>query len=262
MCSGRWRGNRPSWSPFLADQGTSATTHCCSRVSAASGERSPSRYLRLQRRAAQWYVDHGRVASGVRLLARAGDWSAACQVAALAPALDDLLAGDDGDALVTALTAMPASQGGPAAAVCRAALALWRHDTVVCAMHLGQFRAFGDRGDEMLTRAADRVAAQLAAATDDPTAFLAVGETQGSAPRAAVPGNIERRLDLLWLTTPAGLSTLDGPPAEALTAFRSGANAPGAVGKLPRSAVSRAASPSSRAWPGTCVRRRSGLTHR
>ena len=158
---------------------------------------SPGRTLRLQRRTAQWHLRHGSLAEAVRICARAGDWRTACRYAATGSALSEMLTDDDGHGVISALSMLPDRVNGTCAEICRAAVALGRHDAAGCARHLGRFRAaLGDDADGPLEAAADVVAAMLAVATSDPRGALETVERSTAAVSAQLvgPGREQGRL--------------------------------------------------------------------
>jgi LuxR family maltose regulon positive regulatory protein len=92
----------------------------------------PARWRRLNRKAAWWSVQEGRIGDAVRQFAAAGDWEEAAAVVVRHGAVGQLLAAGPAGDLATALQMLPAEVAGPEAAAVAAAVALVRGDLQGC----------------------------------------------------------------------------------------------------------------------------------
>ena len=96
----------------------------------------PTRWRRLNRKAAWWLVQAGRTCDAVRQFAAAGDWEDAAGVVVQHGAVGPLLAAGPGGDLAKALRMLPADVAGPEAAVVAAAVALVHDDLQGCDKNL------------------------------------------------------------------------------------------------------------------------------
>ncbi|MEU4215853.1 helix-turn-helix transcriptional regulator, partial [Actinoplanes sp. NPDC026623] len=96
----------------------------------------PDQVPQLHRRAAAWFVAHGRAAEAIRHAVAAGDWEHACALVVQDLGIGRLVAGGDADRLGKLFREMPAELDGPAAALVTAAQRLAAADPDEAEQHL------------------------------------------------------------------------------------------------------------------------------
>jgi LuxR family maltose regulon positive regulatory protein len=119
----------------------------------------PDQVPQLHRRAAAWFVAHGRAADAIRHAIAAEDWEHACALVVQDLGIGRLVAGGDADRLSKLFRDLPSDLDGPAPALVSAAQRLAAADPVEAERHLERAAALAaDGGPE------PAVAVRLAAA--------------------------------------------------------------------------------------------------
>ncbi|MBB4763863.1 LuxR C-terminal-related transcriptional regulator [Amorphoplanes digitatis] len=109
----------------------------------------PERVPHLHRRAAAWFVAHGRSADAIRHTVAAGDWEHACALVVRDLGIGRLVACGDADRLGKLFRDMPAGLDGPEPALVAAAQRLAAADPDEAEQHLAQVADLvGDDGPE------------------------------------------------------------------------------------------------------------------
>lgn len=141
--------------------------------------RSPSRLDELQRRAADWYAERGRLTSAARHYAAVEAWTEVARLVVEHDAWCRLLFSDGTHPLVRTLREIPASLQAPEAVAVRAALALTDHDERRCDDELAGLD--GVAASERVRRACALLRAVRAGHGVGPGEALALAEAAESA---------------------------------------------------------------------------------